>query len=423
MQEPASPIRAIRIQPAREGEYAEVPAQVPAALGEVLARRGIERLYVHQAEAFEALAAGKNVVVVTPTASGKTLCYNLPVLCRLMAEPEARALYVFPTKALAEDQLHEFHSTVEAMGAPIRAFTYDGDTPQDARKQIRERAGVVLTNPDMLHAGHSAAPHEVGQAVREPALRRDRRAALLSRRLRQPLRQRAAAAEAAVRVSRFAPAVHLLLGDHRQPQGAGREPGGRGVRPGGPQRRALRREVLRVLQSARREPATGHSPRLPERDPAHRLRAGRARAADAGVRQQPAGDGSPGDVPEGRLRAAAGAARRGARLSRRVSAQGAARDRARTARGRHPLRGGDQRAGAGRGHRRAGRRGDGRLSGDDRLLVAARGAGRKAHWARRWRCWWPPARRWISSSSNTRITSSKARPSTRISTRTTSRSC
>jgi DEAD/DEAH box helicase domain-containing protein len=153
MQEPDSPIRAIRIQPAREGEYAEMPAAVPAVLREVLAQRGIERLYVHQAESFEALEQGKNVVVVTPTASGKTMCYNLPVLCRLMADPEARALYVFPTKALAEDQLHEFHSTVEALGSPIRTFTYDGDTPQDARKQIRERAGVVLTNPDMLHAG------------------------------------------------------------------------------------------------------------------------------------------------------------------------------------------------------------------------------------------------------------------------------
>jgi len=86
MQEPDSPIRAIRILPAREGEYAEMPAAVPTVLREVLAQRGIEQLYVHQAESFEALEQGKNVVVVTPTASGKTLCYNLPVLCRLMAD-------------------------------------------------------------------------------------------------------------------------------------------------------------------------------------------------------------------------------------------------------------------------------------------------------------------------------------------------
>ena len=153
MQEPDSPIRAIRQIPARAADSVAIPPEVPEALREVLIQRGIPNLFVHQAESFEALQQGKNVVVVTPTASGKTLCYNLPVLCRLMEDPEARALYIFPTKALAEDQLHEFHSTVEAMGSNIRAFTYDGDTPQDARKAIRERAGVVLTNPDMLHSG------------------------------------------------------------------------------------------------------------------------------------------------------------------------------------------------------------------------------------------------------------------------------
>jgi DEAD/DEAH box helicase domain-containing protein len=153
MQEPDSPIRAIRQIPARAAESVEIPEEVPEKLRAVLVQRGIERLFVHQAESFEALHRGENVVVVTPTASGKTLCYNLPVLCRLMEDPEARALYIFPTKALAEDQLHEFHTTVEAMGSDIRAFTYDGDTPQSARKAIRERAGVVLTNPDMLHSG------------------------------------------------------------------------------------------------------------------------------------------------------------------------------------------------------------------------------------------------------------------------------
>ena len=153
MQEPDSPIRAIRQIPARAAESVEIPEAVPEKLRDVLVQRGIEQLFVHQAESFEALNRGENVVVVTPTASGKTLCYNLPVLCRSMEDPESRALYIFPTKALAEDQLHEFHATVEAMGSDIRAFTYDGDTPQDARKAIRERAGVVLTNPDMLHSG------------------------------------------------------------------------------------------------------------------------------------------------------------------------------------------------------------------------------------------------------------------------------
>ncbi|MCC7154593.1 MAG: DEAD/DEAH box helicase [Bryobacterales bacterium] len=153
MREPDSPIRAIRHEPAKPGIFEDLPSELAPALGGVLKARGVEQLYCHQAEAFHHIHHGNNIVVVTPTASGKTLCYNLPVLNHLIAEPEARALYLFPTKALAEDQLHEFHSIVEAMGSGIRAFTYDGDTPRDARKQIRERANVVLTNPDMLHAG------------------------------------------------------------------------------------------------------------------------------------------------------------------------------------------------------------------------------------------------------------------------------
>ncbi|MBI5282573.1 MAG: DEAD/DEAH box helicase [Candidatus Solibacter usitatus] len=153
MEEPNSPIRAIRHQPARPGEFEDMPEGLPTALRKVLEEKGIRQLYTHQAACFRSLQEGRNAVVVTPTASGKTLCYNLPVLHRLAADPEARAMFLFPTKALAEDQLHEFHSIVEAMGSSIRAFTYDGDTPQDARKQIRERANVVLTNPDMLHAG------------------------------------------------------------------------------------------------------------------------------------------------------------------------------------------------------------------------------------------------------------------------------
>ncbi|MGB9610014.1 MAG: DEAD/DEAH box helicase [Bryobacteraceae bacterium] len=153
MAEPNSPIRAIRHQPAQPGRFEPIPEAVAPVVRKVLEERGIRQLYTHQAAAFRALAAGSHIAVVTPTASGKTLCYNLPVLNRLVADPETRALYLFPTKALSEDQLHEFHSTVEAMGADIRAFTYDGDTPQDARRQIRERANVVLTNPDMLHSG------------------------------------------------------------------------------------------------------------------------------------------------------------------------------------------------------------------------------------------------------------------------------
>jgi DEAD/DEAH box helicase domain-containing protein len=152
-QDPDSPVRAIHHLPAAEGSFSEIPAEVDVRLKKSLEKRGIARLYTHQAEAFSSMEAGKHAVIVTPTASGKTLCYNLPVLNLLLKDPGARAMYLFPTKALAEDQLQELQRALEEMGSEIRAFTYDGDTPQDARKAIRQRANVVLTNPDMLHSG------------------------------------------------------------------------------------------------------------------------------------------------------------------------------------------------------------------------------------------------------------------------------
>jgi DEAD/DEAH box helicase domain-containing protein len=155
--QPNSPITAIRRQPAREAELVEVPDNVDARLTATLKQRGVSKLYSHQREAFDQIADGKNIVVVTPTASGKSLCYNLPVLNSLLNDPDACALYLFPTKALSEDQLASFHGMVESIGSDIRAFTYDGDTPGDARRAIRRRANVVLTNPDMLHAG--VLPH------------------------------------------------------------------------------------------------------------------------------------------------------------------------------------------------------------------------------------------------------------------------
>ena len=113
--EPDSAVRAIHHQPAAEGTFADIPALVDGKLRAALEKRGIARLYSHQADAFAAVQAGKHVVIVTPTASGKTLCYNLPVLNLLMRDEGARAMYLFPTKALAEDQLHEFQRAVEEM--------------------------------------------------------------------------------------------------------------------------------------------------------------------------------------------------------------------------------------------------------------------------------------------------------------------
>jgi len=139
MADPDSPIRAIRHQPAREGEFAEIPDSIAPALRQTLEARGIPRLYTHQADSFQRCAAGKNVVIVTPTASGKTLCYNLPVLHRLMQDPSARAMYLFPTKALAEDQLHEFQAAVDAMGSSIRVHLRRRYPPGRAAGHSRAR--------------------------------------------------------------------------------------------------------------------------------------------------------------------------------------------------------------------------------------------------------------------------------------------
>lgn len=146
-------VRTIRHYPPREARFEPFPDFLDPRLAAVLRERGIEQLYSHQVVAANLARQGRNVVVVTPTASGKTLCYNLPILQTLCENPEARALYLFPTKALAQDQLVELNRWTAKLGEAVRTFTYDGDTPQDARKAIRARANLVMTNPDMLHAG------------------------------------------------------------------------------------------------------------------------------------------------------------------------------------------------------------------------------------------------------------------------------
>jgi DEAD/DEAH box helicase domain-containing protein len=146
-------LTAIRHFPAREAQWADFPAWVNPTLADTYAAKGIRRLYTHQAAAAEAVHAGKNVVIVTPTASGKTLCYNLPVLNAVLENSDTRALYLFPTKALAQDQLAELHDLNQRLDDRFGVFTYDGDTPADARKAIREKSHVILTNPDMLHTG------------------------------------------------------------------------------------------------------------------------------------------------------------------------------------------------------------------------------------------------------------------------------
>jgi DEAD/DEAH box helicase domain-containing protein len=139
--------------PAMEAKYADFPEHLDPRLKEVLTQKGIRQLYTHQREAYDLASAGKNFVVVTPTASGKTLCYNLPVLNTILSKPDSRALYLFPTKALSQDQVGELYETITALEADIKTFTFDGDTPQNARKKIREAGHIVVTNPDMLHSG------------------------------------------------------------------------------------------------------------------------------------------------------------------------------------------------------------------------------------------------------------------------------
>ncbi len=139
--------------PPRAAVTRPFPSCLDVRLQPVLARRGIFELYVHQALSVEATARGEDVVVVTPTASGKTMCYNLPVLSAILENPDARALYLFPTKALSADQVSELHEMIEETGTDIKTYTYDGDTPASARKAVRQAGHIVVTNPDMLHSG------------------------------------------------------------------------------------------------------------------------------------------------------------------------------------------------------------------------------------------------------------------------------
>jgi len=144
-----------RLLPAVEGSFAPFPPDLDGRIAAALRKRGVDRLYTHQMDVWEQAREGKNVVVVTPTASGKTLCYNLPCLQTLLSDESARCLYLFPTKALSQDQqseLNEF-SGGEDGGLNIKIATYDGDTPESLRVSARDTGRIIISNPDMLHAG------------------------------------------------------------------------------------------------------------------------------------------------------------------------------------------------------------------------------------------------------------------------------
>ncbi len=150
-----------RTTPPRPAHTHPFPDDLPASLRDVLSQRGIDFLYSHQYEAWSHIFAGKNIVLATGTASGKTLAYNLPIISSLLTNTDARALYLFPTKALAQDQLSGLHR-LQASIQNIRSAIYDGDTPQSQRALIRKNARIILSNPDMLHTG--ILPHHTNWA-------------------------------------------------------------------------------------------------------------------------------------------------------------------------------------------------------------------------------------------------------------------
>ena len=280
-------ITAVHHIPAREAQWAPMPAWVRPELRAAYAAKGIERLYSHQAQTAEIAHAGRNAVVVTPTASGKTLCYNLPILNAVLENPDARALYLFPTKALAQDQLAELHDLGERLDNRFGVFTYDGDTPADARAAIRERGHIVLTNPDMLHAGilpHHTRWTRLFENLRYIVLDElhtyrgvfGSHLANVLRRLRR-VAQFYGASPQFIACSATIANPGELAEATRKPRGGGR------VRIG--KWSALWREMLRVLQPAGGEPLSGHSARVYRRGIAARAGISEARIADAGLRE------------------------------------------------------------------------------------------------------------------------------------------
>ncbi len=142
----------IQYIPARDARPGWLDKPLAPLLQDRLDRAGISTLYAHQADAVNAIRQGNNVMVATPSASGKTLCYNIPVLNAMLENATTRALYLFPTKALAQDQLRSLTELAgKTINLPWECSTYDGDTPSEDRAGIRKRARIVLTNPDMLH--------------------------------------------------------------------------------------------------------------------------------------------------------------------------------------------------------------------------------------------------------------------------------
>lgn len=137
----------------KQAKYASFPDNMHVSLQNALISRGVNKLYVHQRQAFDTASSGKSYTTITPTASGKSLCYHLPVLQSILDDPTSRAIYLFPTKALAQDQKNDLNALIQASEEEILSYTYDGDTEPGIRQKIRKSGHIILTNPDMLHSG------------------------------------------------------------------------------------------------------------------------------------------------------------------------------------------------------------------------------------------------------------------------------
>ena len=183
-------LAADRALPPRPGIFAPLPASLPGPLRDALIARGVRQLYAHQAEATAAAQAGKHVVVATPTASGKSLCFHLPVLAPWRGTPTPAPSIFIPPRPSPGTRRRACATSFAMRDWLLAAVVYDGDTPGDARRAARERGRIVMTNPDMLHAGDPPAPRPLGADVPAPSLRRHRRAPHLQGRLRLPRRQR-----------------------------------------------------------------------------------------------------------------------------------------------------------------------------------------------------------------------------------------
>ena len=421
----AAALVAHHVLPEREAQTLPFPGWLDKRLVRALHSRGIEKLYTHQAESLEALKQGKDIVVVTPTASGKSLCYNLPVLQAVAEDPSARALYLFPTKALSQDQLAAFRELASRAEIDVAAGVYDGDTPGPIRTDPAQRRPGRGHQPGHAPLGDPAPSHQVVPALRTAALHRHRRGAHVPRHLRQPRRQRAAPPPATLRALRQQAADHAAA---RRPSGTpqslaetltGRPmtvidrngaPSGREARRR-PQPAGHRRAGRHPTRAARPRPSSG------ARLPARRAADDRLRQARVSVELLLTGLREAFREGRGPLQRIRGY--RGGYLptERRAIEAG--------------LRTGDvlgvvshQRAGAGHRHRPAGRGDPGRLPGHHRRQLAADGSVGAAARGDRWRsscagagAGRPVRRRRIPSTCSTR------RPRRRASIRPTCTSC